>query len=359
MSISSLNNSAQTGLVPNTLLGYSSNGISAIEILPTSITIAGNLTTTPIYVGISAVGGLTTTNPTGLDVNCDFNMNSNDITNVDNISSTTNGNALTITGDGGILMNSTNTGMNFTASVDDIEFNCNGNSIYLNSNVDIGLTATTGIITLNSNVGDIQLNAPSATITATASADITLTSTAEDIGLTAFTDIVLTSNNGIISLSSGGVKWNNYPMGITFFNKWNSGFGYNTPNAWEMVKQNSITFPPQFLYGTWAVQFSINCSNVGSAPADKGLAMYFNFIDGNSITYNGTSYNQTFPFANWFNASTYTATSQTPLSITYTDYFDFNGAVNNLELQLNWYADNLQNQNDFFVSTTFTLMTLI
>ena len=88
MSISSINTSAQTGLVPNSLLGYSTNGDSALEILPTSITIGGNLLTTPIFVGISATTGLTTTNPNGLDVNCDFNMNSNDITNIDTLSST-------------------------------------------------------------------------------------------------------------------------------------------------------------------------------------------------------------------------------------------------------------------------------
>lgn len=88
MSISPLDPTNQTTTIPNSLLGYSSNGVSAIEILPTSITIAGDLTTTPIFVGISATTGLTTTNPTGLDVNCDFNMNSNDITNIDTLSST-------------------------------------------------------------------------------------------------------------------------------------------------------------------------------------------------------------------------------------------------------------------------------
>jgi len=399
MSISPINNNAQTELVPQTLLGYSSNGVSAIEITPTSITIAGDLTTTPIYVGISASTGLTTTLATGLDVNCDFNMNSNNITNVDNISSTA-GNSLTITGDGGILMNSTNTGMNFTASVDDIEFNCNGNSIFLNSNVDINLNATSvinltaddditigsvskgvlinggtgdagnnditlttqnatlqGIISLQSG-GDIQLNSPNAVISIN-SGDNTQVSCGQNFTIQTNNSTGLVIMNTGDLTNSGGVKWNNYPMGITFFNKWNSGFGYNTPNAWEMVKQNSISFPPQFLYGTWAVSFSINCSNVGSAPADKGLAIFFNFLDGGSNTYNGFSYNQNYPFANWFQPSTYTNTSQTPLSITYTDYFDFTGAVNNLELQLNWYADNIQTQNDFFVSTTFTLMTLI
>jgi len=357
MSISPINTNAQTGLVPQTLLGYSSNGVSAIEINPTSITIAGDLNTaTPIYVGISASTGLTTTLSTGLDVNCDFNMNSNSITNVDNISST-NGNSLTITGDGGILMNSTNTGMNFTASVDDIEFNCNGNSIYLNSNIDIGLTTTTGTITLNSNVGDIQLTAPSSTITALASADITLTSTAEDIALTAFTDILLNSSN--IVMTAPQITWNTYPMGITFFNKWNGNFSYNTPNVWEIITPtNPITFPSQFLNGTWAIQISLNCRNVGSAPADKELAFYIDFLDSNSVAYTGFTYNQQNPFANYFQTSLYTNTAQNPLSITYTDYFDFTNIVNNLELRLNWYGQQNYSQ-EFNLSTTFTRMTLI
>ncbi len=90
MSISSLDLINQTTLVPNSLLGYSSNGVSALEINPTSITIAGNLTTTPVYVSISTTG-LTTTNPNGLDINCDLDMNSNDITNVGTIFGNLNG----------------------------------------------------------------------------------------------------------------------------------------------------------------------------------------------------------------------------------------------------------------------------
>jgi len=88
MSISPINTSAQTGLVPQTLLGYSSNGVSALEITPTTITLGGNLTTTPVYVSINATSGLTTTNPNGLDINCDLDMNSNDITNLNSITAT-------------------------------------------------------------------------------------------------------------------------------------------------------------------------------------------------------------------------------------------------------------------------------
>ena len=86
MSISSINTSAQTGLVPQTLLGYSSNADSALEILPTSITLGGNLTTTPVYVSINATTGLSTTNPDGIQISSDIDMNQNDITEVLNIS---------------------------------------------------------------------------------------------------------------------------------------------------------------------------------------------------------------------------------------------------------------------------------
>ena len=90
MSISSLDLINQTTLVPQTLLGYTTSGVSALEITPSSIVLGGNLTTTPIYVSINATTGLTTTNPNGLDINSDLDMNSNDITNVSNITSTSN-----------------------------------------------------------------------------------------------------------------------------------------------------------------------------------------------------------------------------------------------------------------------------
>ena len=90
MSVSSLDLVNQTTLVPQNLLGYSSNGQSALEITPSSIVLGGNLTTTPVYVSINATTGLTTTNPNGLDVNCDLDLNQNDITNVDTISSISN-----------------------------------------------------------------------------------------------------------------------------------------------------------------------------------------------------------------------------------------------------------------------------
>jgi hypothetical protein len=409
MSISPINNLAQTGLVPQTLLGYSSNGVSAIEINPTSITIAGDLNTaTPIYVGISASGGLTTTLATGLDVNCDFNMNDNNITNLNEISGTTdltlsasdiytntqglqldaglyinlvcsNGNIDLTTTNGNI--NLTSTGINLTGSDfvnitasndamtltagDDITLQSQEKGIVITAgtgdagNNDITLTTQNatlqGIISLQSG-GDILLNAQNGAVVSITSADNTQISCGENFS-------VSTNNTtGLINLTTGdlfnngGVKWNNYPMGITFFNKWQGSFSYNTPTSWEIINPtNPISFPPPFLYGTWAVQVSLNCWNAGSSPSDKQLAFYIDFLDGNSNTYTGFTYKQQTPFANWFNPSNY---AQFPLSITYTDFFDFNGAVNNLELRLNWFGDNAQPQ-EFNLSTTFTLMTLI
>jgi len=451
MSISSLDLINQTTLVPNTLLGYATDGVSAIEILPTSITIAGNLTTTPIYVGISASTGLTTNRPNGLDVNCDFDMNGNDITELDilkfdntgidisdqatdaQISSNNSGqlfltcsndlkldvnnasiieltptnlnitgdiNPLNITGNGGIDLISNNTGINITANADDITIINNANGIFVNSNGNIGLTSSTGQINIASTIDNLALVAGvNASINATD--NITLTTTSVDItlqsggliNLNSGGDITLqTGGGGVISINSndntqvncgenffvqtngttglvqfttgdlansGGIRWNTYPMSITFFNKWTGYFNYNNPNAWEIINPtNPINFPSQFLHSTWAVQFSLNCWDFGSAPNDKELAFYIDFLDGNSNTYTGFNYKQPTPFANWFNPSNYTTTAQEPLSITYTDYFDFTNAVNNLELRLNWYGNQSYPQN-FNLSTTFTLMTLI
>ena len=392
MSIQPYTSQNQTGLVPQTLLGYSTNGVSAIEILPTSITIAGNLTTTPIYVGISAATGLTTTLATGLDVNCDFNMNNNDITNVDTISGTT-GNPMTLSSDDILYINSANnTTITPSASFivnasDNVFLTANGDAMTLSADDAITLTSVANGIFLNSGTGDsgtpnIELNATNGTTTAgnillNSGADITLNATSggvislnsgDNVQLSCGENFFVNTNSttGIVGFTTGDlantgvVRWNSYPMSMTFFNKWNGSFSYpqTGTNNWDIVRTQTISFPTQFLYGTWAVSFSINCYNVGSLPADKGLAMYFDFFDGNGNTYEGFNYRQGTPYANWFNPSTYTASSQNPLSITYTDYFDFTNAVNNLELRLWWYGDQYQTQ-EFNVSTTFTLMTLI
>jgi len=322
MSITPYSSQNQTGLVPQTLLGYSSNGVSAIEITSTEITIAGDLNTaTPIYVGISASTGLTTTLSTGLDVNCDLNMNSNDITNLN-------------------TLKFDNTGIDISDQATDAQITSNnGGQLFLTCS------------------NDLKLDVNNASIVELTPTTLTLTGEIVNVNTNVTTGLINLTTGDLFN--GGGIKWNTYPMGITFFNKWNGTFTYNTPTAWEIITPtNPFTFPSQFLHSNWAVQVSLNCWNVGSAPADKELAFYIDFLDGNSITYTGFNYRNQTPFANYFNTSAYTNTSQNPLSITYTDYFDFTGAVNNLELRLNWYG-NQSYQQEFNLSTTFTLMTLI
>jgi len=383
MSIQPLDNRLQTSLVPNTLLGYSSNGFSAIEILPTSITIAGDLNTpTPVYVGISASTGLTTTLATGLDVNCDFNMNSNDITNLDTLSSTIGSNLTLSSSDNAVInstgiqlnasdfitMTATNDTMSLTAD-DTITLTSNAMGISLiggngdGGNNDISLTTNSGTLVgsiICQSAGDITLNAPNGGVISLNSGDNIQLSCGENffVNTNSTTGIVGFTTGDLAN--SGVVRWNNYPMGISFFRKWNGSFSYpqTGTNNWDIVRTDTIAFPTQFLYGTWAVNFGINCFNVGSGPSDKGLACYIDFIDGNSNTYEGFNYRQSTPFAQWFNNSGYTASSQNPMSVTMIDYFDFSGAVNNLEIRLWWYGDQSQNQ-EFNISTQFTLMTLI
>ena len=265
-------------------------------------------------------------------------------------------------------MTATNDFMTLQAD-DDITLTSLAKGILINGgtgdggNNDIVLTTQNstlqGVITLQSG-GDINLNALNSAVINLNSGDNTQVTCGENffVNTNSTTGIVGFTTGDLAN--SGVVRWNSYPMGITFFNQWIGSFTYPVTgtNIWDNVRSQTISFPTQFLGGTWAVQFSINCWNVGSAPSDKGLAMYFDFLDGNSNTYTGFNYRQQTPYAQWFQPSQYTNTSQNPLSITYTDYFDFTNIANSLELRLWWYGDQPQNQ-EFNVSTTFTLMYLI
>ena len=407
----------KTDLVPNSLVG--NNDSKFISMTPNlGINFYDSVST--ILASISW-NGISTNNPNGFDIQSPLNMNNKNINNVNSLNGPTGGIDLTLNSSGNITLDASGNitldssgniqldasggvvnilssnlnmndndidGVNFingtsdlTLSASDIYTNCQGLQFdagsYINldcNNGDINLTAPNGKTYINlsgvstgdgelvcstySSVGDLSISALSAGVVSLNSGDNTQITCGENFFVqTNSTTGIVKFNTGDL-FNGGGIIWNNLPMGITFFNKWQKSFTYSNIASWEMVKQNSISFPTTFLYGTWAVSFSINCSNVGSAPLDKELAMFFNFKDGNGITYDGFSYNLQTPFAQYFNASNYTNTSQTPLSITYTDYFDFSGATNNLELQINWYGFSSYNQ-DFNVSTTFTLMRLI
>lgn len=242
MSISSINTSAQTGLVPQTLLGYSSNGVSALEILPTSITIGGLLTTTPIYVGISATTGLTTTNPTGLNVNCDFNMNSNDITNLDTLSSTIGSNltldATTekiIAKNDIIMEDATEPTWITTLETGGLSFNIGGNygiTLDAEGGATINCSDNTGASTLYSSLAPSVLSLDDGTIVNnisptgistngafgignvgtftldTTSGNIDIIAQTDDINLQSTTGMSLVVNNGALNLTTSGAGIN-------------------------------------------------------------------------------------------------------------------------------------------------------
>jgi len=382
----------------------STNGNNECIFGEDGIVLSGNLLTTPVVATISQ-SGIITTNPTGFNILSDLNMNSHNIRNVDTITTNYspdtpiyldygNGGGFTISSaQGSTTIVSNNNGVldiNSTGSISSTA--TSASNTITGSNV--GIYSTTGGVEISAVADSVNIITPQTTwfnltteLTGDGSITLTNVNSVADLTLQTGGTGVLSINagdniqttcgenyfiqtngtTGIIFLNTGdlsnggGINWNSYFMGINFFNLWNGGFNYpitGGTNNWEVVRSTSITFPTQFLHNRWAVQFSGNYFSVGSSPSDKGLAIYYDFLDSNGNTYGGNNYNQTTPYANWFNSSTYTATSQTPMSISFLDYYDFTGAVNPLDLRLWWYGDQAQNQN-FQISVQFTLMNLI
>jgi hypothetical protein len=228
MSIQPFASKNQTGLVPQSLLAYSPNGLSALEINSTSITIAGNLNTpTPIYVGISATTGLTTTLATGLDVNCDFNMNSNDITNLDTLSSTT-GNPLTISSDdilylnsgADITLNALSGGVISLNSGDNTQITC-GENFFVSTNTTTGTVqfnspTPTYFNTATANTGDGTIIASNFSGTATNSTNSVITTATSNIN---YTLLVATANTGTLPILGSGSDLNYNPVSQTLIVK--------------------------------------------------------------------------------------------------------------------------------------------
>lgn len=279
------------------------------------------------------------------------------------------------------------------------------NDINISPNANLYLNATTGganitsfgatnilsldsNISINSNVSSINLLAPTSEIIMTTT-QATLTdgtgstssiaptlikvgtqTNGDDLGSisliginsTASQSINFSPSNGTDLIQNGYINWYNRPMSITFLHKWQGSFQYPNPfgstNVWNISQIETTSFPSQFLHSTWAVSFSINFNSQGSDPLDTGFACYIDFIDSVNNVFTGFTFNQTTPYAQYYNTSTYTATSKNPMIITMTDYFDFTGAVNKLDIRLNYYADNGISQN-YTITSAFTLMSLI
>jgi len=341
MSISSLNTSAQTGLIPQNLLGYSSNGQSAIEINPTSITIAGDLNTaTPIYVGISAQTGLTTTLATGLDVNCDFNMNGNDITNLDTISSTigtamningddnlilTAGSDLSLTGDANVYITASNNDINLNSPngktyinlnnplIGDGELVCStfssggdlsisalsGGVVSLNSGDNIQLTCGENFfITTNNTTGTIQFNSPTPTYFNTVSAntadgvisvgeinrnngDITINSQSDNLFLQSTTGMSLNVSNGALDLTSSGAGIGlTTDLDITL----SANANINISNATGFTNSISLNTTT----GDTTIASAFGSVNITSGNGDAGASSISLFAPEGNISLNTT-----------------------------------------------------------------------
>ena len=325
MSIQPYNTQYQTTLIPQTLLGYSDDGISAIQINPTSIILGGNLNTvTPITVEVSASTGLTTNRIGGLNVNCGFDMNSNDITNLDTLSSTGN----------------------LTLSAADIFTNCQG--INLDAGSYINLQVSSGYINLNSS-NEINMTAQNNYITLTASTDITLQSAS--LG---------TININAPNSNSYG---NALPICLNQFE--NGTWSYTLGGqVFQNVFSSNINLPPQFFAENttytstrWQINFDMNCWNFVNA-GDKGFAIYLSFLDSNSNLYEPFLYNQQTPYCKWDNPPTFNGAFTQFKSINFCDYVDFNGLIgsNNSNITLEMYiaGDNVFNNVDFKFKLGFT-----
>ena len=354
MSISPINTNAQTGLVPNSLLGYSTNGVSAIEILPTSITLGGDLTTTPIYVGISAATGLTTTNPTGLNVNCDFNMNNNDITTLETISfnNTTTTNTYSI----GVNTND----LVISAGGDRLLLDSGNNEFYLG---EFYTGTAPSISSSGSSTKTISINSRDG-ISQIGDTDNAFNQTKIIVNDSSFT-IDLTSTNGTINTNAPNSNsyGNALPICLNQFE--NGTWSYTLGGqVFQNVFSTNIALPTQFFaentsYAStrWQINFDMNCWNFANA-GDKGFAIYLLFLDGNGNPYDPFLYNQQTPYCKWDNPPTFVGANSQFKSINWCDYVDFGGLVgsfnSNITLEMYIAGDNVFNNVDFKFKLGFT-----
>lgn len=245
MSIAPLNALSQTPLVPQSMLGYTSDSTSAIQINPNSITLGGNLLSDPIYVEISGAGGLTTTRINGLDVNCSLDTNNNNITSLGkliynngiNIQNGINNVNINSDEDGNLdlYVNKTNTdgGLNiYNENGAYMTFYGDGIAINDATNSIVG-TNSTGL-TLNSDTS-ITLNAPTISIpnlVITSVNDLTLTLLTYSSGINIQDNIYnsITSLNGSMTISV-----DNGDIGTQLFIE-----AYNTCLSTSLIFQNGI-----------------------------------------------------------------------------------------------------------------------
>lgn len=181
------------------------------------------------------------------------------------------------------------------------------------------------------------------------------------------TKIILTDSTYNIDTNALNLTTYNstYALPICYTKKFSNTINYiGVNNTWQNVYQDALSLPNEFfnpsnLYWNYKIEFSINLRNV-SSPTDKGLALYFEFLDNASNVMTPFLYNQPTPFTRHSNGSTYSATSSDMLTFNWNDYCDFSLSANNAPLffSLWWYGDQ-NNAPDFDIVLSLTRTNLV
>ena len=175
-----------------------------------------------------------------------------------------------------------------------------------------------------------------------------------DITISADDSISLTSVGlGNINLDAPNINSYTYAMPICFTRERADNFNYSLGGqTFQNVYSTAFNVPfqffsdtPQFGYTSsyWKIDFALNCYT-NSATADKGIAIYFEFLDGASNSYSPIAYNQSTPYAVYQPASTFVGGTSPPYqNFNWTDVIDFAGlsgtGSGNVPLNINlWFA---------------------
>lgn len=250
----------------------------------------------------------------------DIDMNFNDITNVNSV----------------VIDN--NAGNTITAGSNQIDFTStaiNPSVISNSSGQDMNIVST-GILNLSAST---NIDATADTFNSTAVNDIFTTATNATIALTAGTNINLVSAGlGNINLDAPNINSYGFALPICFTRERHDNFNYSLGGQiMENVYIMDIAVPPQFfvenpLFGytsnIWKIDFALNCydcSNLG----DKGIALYIEFQDQNTIVYTPNTYNLDTPYAVWDNPSQYNGVSHSNFqNFNWSDFVDLSPLVN-------------------------------
>jgi hypothetical protein len=268
----------------------------------TNLSISTGLTiTNPVnsYFVSVAQGGLDTNNPQGITINpaptyttaCNFggniNMNSNDITNLNSISSAT-GNPMTLSSDDILYLNSgNNTQINalssFTATAgDNVILTATNDAMTLSADDDITLTSVSKGVLINGGTGDAGVNDITLTtqnstlvgnIVLNSGGDIQLT-TDQYTNITTGKAITITSITDKIELFSAGELNLNAPNEINITTPIDIWFNQNAPNSGDGNVYGNFNGN---LNGT-----ASNATNVDITDNNTSATYYPTFVSNNT-----------------------------------------------------------------------------